>query len=223
MTQYTWIKNGLVIDPANDREGIGDVFIKDGLIVDKLSDAEKAEASHFDAKGLVVAPGLVDIHVHFREPGQTHKEDIASGSRAAAAGGYTSVVCMPNTSPVCDNAGTLERINNSIEKEAVIHVYTTGCLTIGMKGEALAPTGQLKQAGIVAVTDDGLCIQNNEIMRRAVEYATLHHLPIMDHCQDGSLTENAVMHEGEVSLKLGLKGWPRAAEDIIVARNIILS
>ena len=223
MTQYTWIKNGLVIDPANDREGIGDVFIKDGLIVDKLSDAEKAEASHCDAKGLVVAPGLVDIHVHFREPGQTHKEDIASGSRAAAAGGYTSVVCMPNTSPVCDNAGTLERINNSIEKEAVIHVYTTGCLTIGMKGEALAPTGQLKQAGIVAVTDDGLCIQNNEIMRRAVEYATLHHLPIMDHCQDGSLTENAVMHEGEVSLKLGLKGWPRAAEDIIVARNIILS
>lgn len=223
MTQYTWIKNGLVIDPANDREGIGDVFIKDGLIVDKLSVAEKAEASHFDAKGLVVAPGLVDIHVHFREPGQTHKEDIASGSRAAAAGGYTSVVCMPNTSPVCDNAGTLERINNSIEKEAVIHVYTTGCLTIGMKGEALAPTGQLKQAGIVAVTDDGLCIQNNEIMRRAVEYATLHHLPIMDHCQDGSLTENAVMHEGEVSLKLGLKGWPRAAEDIIVARNIILS
>ena len=223
MTQYTWIKNGLVIDPANDREGIGDVFIKDGLIVDKLSDAEKAEASHFDAKGLVVAPGLVDIHVHFREPGQTHKEDIASGSRAAAAGGYTSVVCMPNTSPVCDNAGTLERINNSIEKEAVIHVYTTGCLTIGMKGEALAPTGQLKQAGIVAVTDDGLCIQNNEIMRRAVEYATLHHLPIMDHCQDGSLTKNAVMHEGEVSLKLGLKGWPRAAEDIIVARNIILS
>jgi dihydroorotase len=223
MTQYTWIKNGLVIDPANDREAIGDVFIKDGLIVDSLNDAEKQEATHFDAKGLVVAPGLVDIHVHFREPGQTHKEDIASGSRAAAAGGYTSVVCMPNTSPVCDNAGTLERINNSIEKEAVINVYTTGCLTMGMKGEELAPTGQLKQAGIVAVTDDGLCIQNNEIMRRSVEYATLHNLPIMDHCQDGSLTENAVMHEGEVSLKLGLKGWPRAAEDIVVARNIILS
>lgn len=223
MTQYTWIKNGLVIDPANDREAVGDIFIKEGLIVESLSDSEKAEATQFDAKGYVVAPGLVDIHVHFREPGQTHKEDIASGSRAAAAGGYTSVVCMPNTSPVCDNAGTLERINNSIEKEAVIHVYTTGCLTLGMKGEALAPTGQLKQAGIVAVTDDGLCIQNNEIMRRAVEYATLHKLPIMDHCQDGSLTENAVMHEGEVSLKLGLKGWPRAAEDIIVARNIILS
>ena len=223
MTQYTWIENGLVIDPVNNRESIGDVFIKDGLIVGKLSDSEKKKAVHFDAKGLVVVPGLVDIHVHFREPGQTHKEDIASGSRAAAAGGYTSVVCMPNTSPVCDNAGTLERIKNSIEKESVIHVYTTGCLTLGMKGEALAPTGQLKQAGIVAVTDDGLCIQNNEIMRRAVEYASLHNLPIMDHCQDDRLTKNAVMHEGEVSLKLGLKGWPRAAEDIIVARNIILS
>lgn len=223
MTQYTWIENGLVIDPVNNRESIGDVFIKDGLIVGKLSNSEKKKAVHFDAKGLVVVPGLVDIHVHFREPGQTHKEDIASGSRAAAAGGYTSVVCMPNTSPVCDNAGTLERIKNSIEKESVIHVYTTGCLTLGMKGEALAPTGQLKQAGIVAVTDDGLCIQNNEIMRRAVEYASLHNLPIMDHCQDDRLTKNAVMHEGEVSLKLGLKGWPRAAEDIIVARNIILS
>ena len=223
MTQYTWIENGLVIDPVNNRESIGDVFIKDGLIVGKLSDSEKKKAVHFDAKGLVVVPGLVDIHVHFREPGQTHKEDIASGSRAAAAGGYTSVVCMPNTSPVCDNAGTLERIKNSIEKESVIHVYTTGCLTLGMKGEALAPTGQLKQAGIVAVTDDGLCIQNNEIMRRAVEYASLHNLPIMDHCQDDRLTKNAVMHEGEVSLKLGLKGWPRAAEDIIIARNIILS
>ena len=223
MTQYTWIENGLVIDPVNNRESIGDVFIKDGLIVGKLSNSEKKKAVHFDAKGLVVVPGLVDIHVHFREPGQTHKEDIASGSRAAAAGGYTSVVCMPNTSPVCDDAGTLERIKNSIEKESVIHVYTTGCLTLGMKGEALAPTGQLKQAGIVAVTDDGLCIQNNEIMRRAVEYASLHNLPIMDHCQDDRLTKNAVMHEGEVSLKLGLKGWPRAAEDIIVARNIILS
>ena len=223
MTQYTWIENGLVIDPVNNRESIGDVFIKDGLIVGKLSNSEKKKAVHFDAKGLVVVPGLVDIHVHFREPGQTDKEDIASGSRAAAAGGYTSVVCMPNTSPVCDDAGTLERIKNSIEKESVIHVYTTGCLTLGMKGEALAPTGQLKQAGIVAVTDDGLCIQNNEIMRRAVEYASLHNLPIMDHCQDDRLTKNAVMHEGEISLKLGLKGWPRAAEDIIVARNIILS
>lgn len=223
MSQYLWIQNGLIIDPANQREEKADLFAKDGLIVASLSETEKSKATKFDAKGLVVAPGLVDIHVHFREPGQTHKEDIASGSRAAAAGGYTSVVCMPNTSPVCDNAGTLERINSSIESDAVIHVYTTGCLTMGMKGEHLAPTGQLKQAGIVAVTDDGLCVQNNEIMRRAVEYATLFDLPVMDHCQDATLTSGAVMNEGEWSAKLGLKGWPRAAEDIVVARNIILS
>lgn len=223
MSQYLWIKNGLIIDPANEREAVGDLFAKDGVLVEGLSKAERTEATVFDAKDCVVAPGLVDIHVHFREPGQTHKEDIASGSRAAAAGGYTSVVCMPNTNPVCDSVGTLERIKSSIEKDAVIHVYTTGCLTMGMQGEQLAPTGQLKGAGIVAVTDDGLCVQNNELMRRAVEYATLYKLPIMDHCQDVSLTEGAVMNEGEVSLKLGLKGWPRAAEDIIVARNIILS
>lgn len=223
MSQYLWIQNGLIIDPANQREAVGELFAKDGVLVEGLSDSEKAEATVFDAKNCVVAPGLVDIHVHFREPGQTHKEDIASGSRAAAAGGYTSVVCMPNTNPVCDSVGTLERIKNSIEKDAVIHVYTTGCLTMGMQGEQLAPTGQLKGAGVVAVTDDGLCVQNNELMRRAVEYATLYNLPIMDHCQDASLTEGAVMNEGAVSIKLGLKGWPRAAEDIIVARNIILS
>ena len=223
MSHYLWIKNGLVIDPINKREAIGDLYVKEGQICKNLTKQEQGKATVFDAKGLVVAPGLVDIHVHFREPGQTHKEDIASGSRAGAAGGYTTVVCMPNTNPVCDNAGTLERINNSIEKDAVINVHTTGCLTIGMMGEHLAPTGQLKQAGIVAVTDDGICVQNNEIMRRAVEYATLYNLPIMDHCQDATLTEGASMHEGEVSVKLGLRGWPRAAEDIIVARNIILS
>ena len=223
MSQYLWIKNGLIIDPANQREEQTDLFVKDGRIVHQLTEAEQSKATKYDARGLVVAPGLVDIHVHFREPGQTHKEDIASGSRAAAAGGYTSVVCMPNTSPVCDNAGTLERINSSIINDAVIHVYTTGCLTLGMKGQQLAPTGQLKQAGIVAVTDDGLCVQNNESMRRAVEYATLFDLPVMDHCQDATLTAGAVMNEGEWSAKLGLKGWPRAAEDIVVARNIIIS
>jgi len=131
MSHYLWIKNGLVIDPINKREAIGDLFVKEGLICKSLTKQEQAKATVFDAQGLVVAPGLVDIHVHFREPGQTHKEDIASGSRAGAAGGYTTVVCMPNTNPVCDNAGTLERINNSIEKDAVINVHTTGCLTLG--------------------------------------------------------------------------------------------
>jgi dihydroorotase len=223
MSDILWIQNGRVIDPANQRDSVGNVFVVDGKIVDSLSDAQKAEAAVVDAKGLVVAPGLVDIHVHFRDPGQTHKEDIRSGTEAAAAGGFTSVVCMPNTSPVCDNAGTIQRIINKVQREAVVRVYTTGCLTIGMAGEQLAPTGQLKGAGVVAMTDDGACVQSNEIMRRAVEYAKMFELPIMDHCQDASLTKAAVMNEGEWSLRLGLQGWPKAAEDIIVARNVILA
>jgi dihydroorotase len=218
-----WIKGGRIIDPANQRDAIGDLYAIDGVIVKELTEAQKETAQCVDASGQVVAPGLVDIHVHFRDPGQTHKETIRSGSEAAAAGGYTSVVCMPNTNPVCDNAGTIQRINDTVRQSAVIRVYTTGCLTIGMNGEQLAPTGQLKEAGIVAVTDDGRCVQSNEIMRRAVEYAKMFDLPVMDHCQDASLTEGAVMNEGEWSLKLGLGGWPKAAEDIIVARNVILA
>ena len=134
MSHLLWIKNGRVIDPANQRDAVGDIFAVDGKIVDSLSDADKATATVVDAKGLVVAPGLVDIHVHFRDPGQTHKEDIRSGSEAAAAGGFTTVVCMPNTSPVCDNAGTIQRIMDKVEREAVVRVYPTGCLSIGMKG-----------------------------------------------------------------------------------------
>jgi dihydroorotase len=223
MSDILWIQNGRVIDPANQRDAVGDIFAIDGVLVDQLSDEQKKEATTVDARGLVVAPGLVDIHVHFRDPGQTHKEDIRSGTEAAAAGGFTSVVCMPNTNPVCDNAGTIQRIIDKVEREAVVRVYTTGCLTIGMNGEQLAPTGQLKRAGVVAMTDDGKCVQSNELMRRAVEYAKMFDLPIMDHCQDASLTKNAVMNEGEWSLRLGLRGWPKAAEDVIVARNVILA
>jgi dihydroorotase len=217
-----WIKNGRVIDPATKRDKVGDVFIADGKIAASLTPAQKKSAKIIDAKGLVVCPGLVDIHVHFREPGQTHKENILTGSQAAAAGGFTTVVCMPNTSPVADNAGTIELINNAARKAAV-HVYPTGCITVGMKGQQLAPHGSLKKAGVVAITDDGLCVESNQLMRNAVEYAKMFDLPVLDHCQDESLTKGAVMNEGTVSTRLGLKGWPHAAEDIIVARNIILS
>ena len=216
------IKNGRVIDPAAKRDKAGDVFIADGKFTASLSAAQKKSAQVIDAKGLVVCPGLVDIHVHFREPGQTHKENILTGSHAAAAGGFTTVVCMPNTSPVADNAGTIELINNAARKAAV-HVYPTGCITVGMKGQQLAPHGSLKKAGVVAITDDGLCVESNQLMRNAVEYAKMFDLPVLDHCQDESLTKGAVMNEGTVSTRLGLKGWPHAAEDIIVARNIILS
>ncbi|MFP4156634.1 MAG: dihydroorotase [Opitutales bacterium] len=223
MTEILWIRNGRIIDPANRRDELADLYAVDGRLVEGLSEEQKAAANQVDARGLVVAPGLVDIHVHFRDPGQTHKEDIRSGSLAAAAGGFTSVVCMPNTSPVCDNAGTIQRIMDKVAREALVKIYPTGCLTIGMNGEQLAPTGQLKSSGVVAVTDDGKCVQSNELMRRAVEYAKMFDLPIMDHCQDASLTQGAVMNEGEWSLRLGLRGWPKAAEDIIVSRNIQLA
>ena len=218
-----WIKNARVIDPANKRDAVGDVFVQNGVIVEKLSAADKKKAKVIDGTDLVACPGLVDIHVHFREPGQTHKENIATGSHCAAAGGFTTVVCMPNTSPPASNTGTIQYIKDVIERDAVVKVLPTGCITVDMKGEALAPIGSLAGAGVVAITDDGDCVQSNELMRRACEYAKMFELPLMDHCQDHSMTVGAVMNEGVVSTRLGLKGWPNAAEDLIVSRNAILS
>ena len=170
-----------------------------------------------------MAPGLIDSHVHFREPGQAYKETIASGSRAAAAGGFTSVVCMPNTSPVADNAGTITLIREKARASACVNVFTTGAITKGLAGEELAPYGAMIGAGIVAITDDGHCVQNHGVMRRAVEYARMFDLTVLDHCQDYSLVGGGIMHEGEWSLRLGLPGWPRAGEEMIVARNILLA
>ena len=218
------ITNGRIIDPANQRDETGDLWIADGVIADPAAlGSARAEAEVIDAAGLVVAPGLIDIHVHFREPGQSHKETIASGARAAAAGGVTSVVCMPNTNPSADNAGTITLIREKAEATACVNVFTTGAITKGLKGEELAPFGAMVGAGIVALTDDGHCIQNHEVMRRAVEYARMFGLTVLDHCQDYSLVGNGVMHEGEWSLRLGLPGWPRTGEEIIVARNILLA
>lgn len=223
MHNYLWISNGRVIDPVNKRDAIGDVFIKEGKIVSSLTTEEKELAHRIDAEGLIVCPGFIDIHVHLREPGQTHKESIATGTKAAAAGGITTIVCMPNTAPCTDNSGTIQLIKDIAKRDAVVNVLTTGTITVGRQGQKLAPIGSLKNAGVVAISDDGECVQNNEIMRRAAEYAHMFDLPIMDHCQDMDLTHNAVMNEGETSTKLGLHGWPNAAEDIIVARNVILS
>src|SRR5882757_2838506 len=218
-----WIQNARVIDPAAKRDARGDLFVSDGKIVPSLSAAAKKRAKKIDAAGLVACPGLVDIHVHFREPGQTHKETIATGSHCAAAGGFTTVVCMPNTAPVADNAGTIQFIKDAAQRDAVVNVYPTGCITVGQKGQTLAPIGSLKRMGVVAITDDGDCVQSNELMRRACEYAKMFDLPIMDHCQDTSMTVGSVMNEGVMSTRLGLRGWPNAAEDLIVARNVILA
>ena len=223
MSDILWIKNGRVIDPASGRDERGDVFAVDGRFVATLDDARKQETRVIDASGLVVCPGLVDIHVHLREPGQTHKETIQTGSWAAANGGFTTIVCMPNTVPPADHTGTIQLILDAIKRESVVRVHPTGCITVGQKGQALAGIGSLKRAGCVAITDDGLCVQDNELMRRAMEYADMFHLPVMDHCQDESLTKDAVMHEGVMSTRLGVRGWPAAAEDIIVSRDVILS
>ncbi len=219
---HLWIKNGRIIDPANDRDEVADLVVVDGKIAPVGSPVPQG-AAEINASGRVVAPGLIDIHVHLREPGQSHKETIRTGTLAAAAGGFTSVVAMPNTSPTADSAATITWIHEKAAREACVNVFCTGAITKGLRGEELAPYGSMVGAGIVALTDDGHCIQNHEVMRRAVEYARMFGLPVMDHCQDYSLVGDGVMHEGEWSLRLGLPGWPRAGEEMIVARNILLA
>jgi dihydroorotase len=222
-TRCLCIRGGHVVDPANGRSEVDDLWLVDGRVAPEGFRPPREGFEEIDASGLVVAPGLIDIHVHLREPGQTHKETIATGAAAAAAGGFTSVVCMPNTSPPADNAGTIALIREQAAASARINVFTTGAITRGLEGAELAPYGSMVAAGIVAITDDGRCVQNHEVMRRAVEYARMFGLPVMDHCQDESLTSGAVMHEGEWSLRLGLPGWPRVGEELVVARNILLA
>jgi dihydroorotase len=220
----TIIRNGRVIDPANKRDQIADVFIVDGRIADQSAIGNRQSAiDEVDARGLIVAPGLIDIHVHLREPGFSHKETIESGARAAAAGGFTTVVCMPNTSPVPDNPSTIAWIKDRASAIACVNVLPTGAISKNLAGEELAPIGSLAQAGIVAITDDGHCVQNHEVMRRAVEYARMFGVPLLDHCQDYNLVGNGVVHEGYWSTLLGLPGWPAAGEEAIVMRNILLA
>lgn len=223
MPNATWIKNGRIIDPKNNRDEQGDLFIVDGKIAAKPAKGILDTAEVIDATDLVVCPGLVDLHVHFRVPGQTHKETIATGTAAAAAGGFTSVVCMPNTRPAADNAGTVQLIKDAIAREAIVNVFSTGTITVGREGKALAPTGSLSRAGIVAISEGGRCVQNAGLMRRAVQYAHMFDIPVIDHCEDYSLSADGVMNEGFVSTKLGLKGITKAAEDMIVSRDVILS
>ncbi len=213
------VRGARVIDPQNGVDEVSDVYVSDGVFVDKFS----GPAEEVDARGLVLAPGFIDAHVHLREPGQTRKETVKTGTMAAAAGGFTSVVAMPNTSPAMDNAASVKLLKEIVSSDAAVRVYPTGCITVGREGKALAPIGSLKNAGVIAITDDGSCVQNNELMKRALEYANMFSLLVMDHCQDASLTSKGQIREGEYSLLTGLKGWPNAGEDIIVARDVILS
>jgi dihydroorotase len=220
----TIIRRGRIIDPANVRDEVADLVIVDGRVADQSAiRKQRSEIAEIDASNLIVAPGLIDIHVHLREPGFSWKETIASGARAAAAGGFTAIVCMPNTSPAADSASTITWIRDRARETACVNVLPAGAISKDLAGEELAPISSLAQSGAVAITDDGHCIQNHELMRRAVEYAHMVGVPVFDHCQDYNLVGDGVVNEGERSILLGLPGWPAAGEEAIVMRNILLA
>ncbi|HXM39794.1 MAG TPA: dihydroorotase [Bryobacteraceae bacterium] len=221
------IKNGRVIDPASDTDKVADVLIRDGIIAAigaaAGTDLEAPGAEFFDATGLIVAPGFVDMHVHLREPGIEHAETIESGARAAAAGGFTSICCMPNTLPVNDNATVTSYIVERARKLAVTNVFPIGAITKNSAGEELSAIGSMKAAGVVAISDDGRPVMNARVMRRAMEFARSFDLPVIDHCEDLNLSAGGDMHEGYESVRLGLRGIPASSEDVMVARDILLA
>ena len=221
------IAGGHVIDPGR-WNGVADVLIEEGKISAvepdlQLKLGEVKGLKMIDAKGLLVCPGFVDLHVHFREPGFEYKETIATGSAAAVAGGFTSVCCMPNTHPVNDSRSITEFILAQAAAAGKARVFPIGAITKGSKGDELAEIGELFDAGCVAVSDDGLPVMNSLVMRRAMEYASAFHLPVIDHCEDSHLSRGGCMHEGAVSTELGIPGIPKAAEEVMVARNIALA
>jgi len=217
------IKNGTIIDPSQSLESKQDLLIRDGRVeaIGESLDADGAEI--FDASGLIVAPGFIDLHVHLREPGFEYKETIASGARAAVAGGFTSVCCMPNTEPVNDNSSVTSFIIEQARTAKLANVFPIGAITAGSKGEQLAEIGEMKTAGIVAISDDGKPVLDSGLMRRAMEYSRDFDLPVVDHCEDCCGATGWAMHEGEYSALMGLKGLPGTAEDLHVARDIMLA
>lgn len=216
------IKNGRVIDPDSGQDGVLDLLIEDGRIVALDRAIEVTDAKVRDASGLIVAPGFLDIHVHLREPGIEHAETIESGTRAAAAGGFTSVCCMPNTSPVNDSATVTSFIVERARRKGVVNVFPIGAITKGSQGDQLAEIGAMKEAGAVAISDDGLPVMNSSVMRRAMQYADSFGMTVIDHCEDLNLSLGGDIHEGEQAVRLGLGGIPSSAEDVMVARDAIL-
>lgn len=217
------IKNGRVIDPAQGLDTICDIAIEDGTIREIGENIAGASAEVFDASELIVAPGFIDMHVHLREPGFEHAETIETGSRAAAAGGFTSICCMPNTQPVNDSATVTSYIRQRARESAVVNVYPIGAITKNSAGDELAAIASMKQAGAVAISDDGKPVMNARVVRRAMEYARALDLPLIEHCEDLHLSKGGDMHEGFTSVRLGLRGIPRSSEDVMVARDLILA
>jgi len=221
----TVIKGGRVIDPGN-LDDILDIVIEDGNIVEikqgALADDENKESKIIDASGKIVAPGLIDMHVHLRDPGYEYKETIETGSRAAAFGGFTAICCMPNTNPVNDSRQVTEYIIKKAVKADIVRVYPVAAISKGLKGESLCEYGELKDAGAVALSDDGNPVMNSQLMRRALEYSSRFNLTVISHCEDFDLVSDGAMNEGAVATKMGLSGIPNAAESIMVLRDISL-
>jgi len=217
------LKGGRVIDPAQGLDAPLDVMIAEGTIEEVGPRVQARGAQVLEVKGLVVCPGFIDVHTHLREPGREDKETIATGTRAAAAGGFTAVCAMPNTEPVNDTAGITRAIVERARAEGAVRVYPIGAVTRGQMGEELAEYGDLKEAGCVALSDDGKPVASARVMRRALEYAKAFDLAIIDHCEEPTLAEKACMNEGPVSTLLGLRGQPAAGEAIMVERDVLLA
>ena len=217
------LKNGRVIDPANGRDEVGDILIRDGQIVPIGSLGDKKADKVIDATGLIVVPGLIDMHVHLRQPGGEHKETIYSGTRAAAKGGFTTVACMPNTQPVVDNVHTLKMVLDEAKRNGLVNVSAIAGITKNLAGQELTDMRELLHVGAVAFSDDGKTVMNAELMRRTLMLSAAFDFPVIPHCEDVNLSAGGVMNRGEVAAKLNLPGMPNLAEDVIVARDIILA
>ncbi len=225
MTRKLLLRGGRLVDPASGHDGAADVLVDHGVIAEVDAGVRAAGARVVDCGGLVVCPGFVDLHVHLREPGREDAETIESGSRAAALGGYTAVCPMPNTDPVADNAGVVEMVAARGREVGLVDVFPVGAVTLGQRGAELAELGAMARsaAAVDCFSDDGHPIREARLLRLALEYARAFDAVIADHAEDASLTENAQMHEGEVSAMLGLAGWPAAAEEMVVARDLLLA
>lgn len=217
------IKNGRVIDPVNNRDEIADVLIENDKISNIDSDISDADAEIIDAKDKVVCPGLIDMHVHLREPGREDKETIYTGTRAAAAGGFTAVACMPNTDPIADKESVIYQMLRKAKQAGFATVHPIGAITKNSQGTDLSEIGELVEAGAVAVSDDGMPVMNSDIMRRAMEYVKMFDIPVISHAEDKNLAGDGVMNEGKVSTRLGMRGIPNVAESIMIARDITLA